>query len=149
MDKIPYEINLTRPYEDDVEKGIQREECAICLDNTKLTCTNWVQLKVCSHTFHKSCIDTWLTNRVDPKCPLCLREIYQKNESNQSVIIRIDEEVRERLERRARVDQVGEDRERQVILRREIEEKCLCVCTCLFCLAVFIVPPIMMFAGKN
>lgn len=145
MNKIPYEINLTRPYEDDVEKGIQREECSICLDNTDLTHTNWVQLKVCSHTFHKQCIDTWLANRADPKCPLCLRDIYQKNESSHSVII-MDEEERERRERRARV---GEERERQVILRIQIEEKCLCICTCLFCLAVFIVPPIMMFAGKN
>lgn len=169
MNKIPYEINLTRPYEDDLEKGVQREECSICLDNAELTHTNWVQLKVCSHTFHKSCIDTWMVNHIDPVCPLCLRKIYQKNESNQSIII-IDEVERERrerreiremlerremrerreiIERRERIDQEGVERERRVIMRREIEEKCLCVCSCLCCLAVFIVPSVMILIGKN
>jgi hypothetical protein len=134
MVKIPYEINLTRPYEDDLEKGIQREECAICLDNTELTYTTWVQLKVCSHEFHKSCIDLWLSGSAGKSCPLCLRDIHQEEINDRSIVLN---------------NQVVVLPERMMTIRREIEEKCLCAISCLCCLAVFVVPPIMMFVGKN
>ena len=134
MDKIPYEINLTRPYEDDLEKGIQREECAICLDNTELTYKTWVQLKVCSHEFHKSCIDLWLSRSVDQSCPLCLRDIRQQEINSRSMVIN---------------NQVIVLPEGLQTIRREIEEKCLCAISCLCCLLVFIVPPVMIFVGKN
>lgn len=135
MDKIPYEINLIRPYEDDLEKGIQREECAICLDNTELTYKTWVRLKVCSHEFHKSCIDLWLSNSAAKQaCPLCLRDIHQQEINSQSMVIN---------------DQVIVLPERLQTIRREFQEKWLCAVSCLCCLAVFIVPPVMMFVGKN
>lgn len=124
----PYETNHTRPYEDDLEKGIKREECAICLDNTELTYNTWVQLKVCSHAFHKSCIDLWLSTHTKSLCPLCQRDICQQQEINNHIVV---------------------FPERRMTIRREVEEKCLCFILCLCCLAVFIVPPVMMFVGKK
>ena len=126
MDPPPplYDRIQTRPFEDDLEKGIQREECAICLDNTEETCNTWVQLKDCSHAFHQPCIDSWIASRENPTCPLCQR-IIRPSQPNTRLT------------------------ERQMTLRREFQEKWLCAVSCLCCLAVFIVPPVMMFVGKN
>ena len=71
----PYDINLMMPYEDDVEKGITREECSICMDNDPFTYKNWARLRVCDHAFHKHCIDLWMERSMNPTCPLCMAYI--------------------------------------------------------------------------
>lgn len=134
MEDPPYEINLSRPYEDDLEKGIQREECAICLDNNELSYNTWVELKVCSHAFHKNCIDMWLARHIQSVCPLCMRDINQQEENNRSIVIN---------------NEVVVLPQRLMTIRRELEEKCVCILSCLCCIAVFILPPIMIFTGKN
>jgi hypothetical protein len=50
----------------------QESECAICLET--FTPQDKVRsLGVCSHTFHKSCIDLWLLRCAH--CPLCKRDV--------------------------------------------------------------------------
>lgn len=47
------------------------EECSICLDHP--TRAEWVRLPQCTHSFHRVCIQQWLTHA--PTCPICIRPL--------------------------------------------------------------------------
>jgi hypothetical protein len=49
--------------------------CAICHENYKLNEFKR-ELNICSHTFHKKCIDKWFLNNDNLECPLC-RQSYE------------------------------------------------------------------------
>ncbi len=48
------------------------DTCAICLEDKKKSNKNTIMLE-CNHSYHKKCIDLWLTNK--SVCPLCLHNI--------------------------------------------------------------------------
>ncbi len=52
------------------------ENCAICLDTIQEN-TNVRKINHCGHTFHKRCIDTWLS--VNVRCPVCRHDIRELN----------------------------------------------------------------------
>jgi len=49
--------------------------CTICHENYKLNEFKR-ELNICSHTFHKKCIDKWFLNNDNLECPLC-RQSYE------------------------------------------------------------------------
>lgn len=51
---------------------INVEQCAICLEDCDSNIES-VSLKVCNHTFHTHCINSWLTKQ--RTCPLCRTKI--------------------------------------------------------------------------
>eukprot|EP00933_Yihiella_yeosuensis_P071446 TRINITY_DN7964_c0_g2_i1.p1 TRINITY_DN7964_c0_g2~~TRINITY_DN7964_c0_g2_i1.p1 ORF type:complete len:330 (+),score=43.46 TRINITY_DN7964_c0_g2_i1:114-992(+) len=57
---------------DEPAEGGECEDCPICLTELQPG-ENARQLKMCGHTFHRSCIDLWLYRRND--CPLCKTEV--------------------------------------------------------------------------
>lgn len=56
------------------EKPEELEQCPICLDDD-LGVTGAATLRVCNHTFHRGCIETWVRD-TDASCPICKRRIY-------------------------------------------------------------------------
>ncbi len=46
------------------------EECPICCQNYNKG-EYYRKLPLCSHVFHKKCIDKWFTLDIDMKCPIC------------------------------------------------------------------------------
>lgn len=52
------------------------ESCAICQDPLRLPDSSPLRrLRHCSHTFHRTCIDTWYTSHVH--CPICRHDIRE------------------------------------------------------------------------
>ncbi len=64
-----------KPYEDAAQTPGENpaqtpgEKCPICFE-----LNNDIKLIRCQHTFHKTCIDKWLTT--NPTCPLCRTRVY-------------------------------------------------------------------------
>lgn len=55
--------------------------CAICL--TEFEDGESLRTLWCSHKFHPTCIDTWLTERT--KCPLCQQSVLQEGQQGEPV----------------------------------------------------------------
>lgn len=52
------------------------DTCAICQDRLRLPESSPLRrLRHCSHTFHRTCIDTWFTSHVH--CPICRHDIRE------------------------------------------------------------------------
>lgn len=52
------------------------ESCAICQDPLRMPDSSPLRrLRHCSHTFHRTCIDTWFTSHVH--CPICRHDIRE------------------------------------------------------------------------
>ena len=58
-------------------ESIDYNECSICLEEI----TNIMKLRICSHTFCKTCIIEWFMlckmSNINPYCPLCKRIDYK------------------------------------------------------------------------
>lgn len=63
--------------------------CVVCLGDYQKNET-LQQLPVCSHIFHKACVDKWLAN--NSTCPLCRMSLLlfptQKNSNNNNIIMK-------------------------------------------------------------
>ena len=59
------------------------EECSICQENMLIT-ENIITLRVCSHKFHRKCIQPWA--KVSNTCPLC-RKVFRKKDDDSSFLI--------------------------------------------------------------
>lgn len=68
---------------------MSKENCAICID--ELTSENDVRTLDCNHSFHKSCIDDWISRAYDYyTCPLCMRVYLLRNRSSGTVVINVN-----------------------------------------------------------
>lgn len=51
------------------------KECPICFDEFIIKDNNVIELYKCHHTFHKECMNEWLTYH-HHSCPMCRRSVY-------------------------------------------------------------------------
>jgi len=69
--------------------GLMDNQCVVCLGDYQKNET-LQQLPVCSHIFHKACVDEWLAN--NSTCPLCRMSLLlfptQKNSNNNNIIMK-------------------------------------------------------------
>jgi len=67
------------------KEGVENDTCPICLDEFK----DGDQLRVlpCSHEFHVTCVDPWLTER-KRYCPLCKKDACPSSSEKTPLIIR-------------------------------------------------------------
>lgn len=66
----PSQEQVTREVEDYIHPSIQR--CSICQDDIS---SDGARLRVCQHSFHRTCIQTWFGASV--RCPVCRRDIRE------------------------------------------------------------------------
>lgn len=52
------------------------KECPICFDDLIIKDHNVIELYKCHHTFHKECMEGWLTTYNHHSCPICRRSVY-------------------------------------------------------------------------
>jgi len=55
-------------------KDIQESKCSICLLNYEKN--DELRLLLCTHTFHKECIDNWF--KTSSTCPICRTDLKEK-----------------------------------------------------------------------
>lgn len=56
------------------DESMLEDVCSICCDNFKAK-QLVRKMPACSHSFHKECIDAWLTKK--PTCPNCNRNVRE------------------------------------------------------------------------
>jgi hypothetical protein len=76
VEVVPSSEQITHASDIKEHSSIPREVvCAVCQDHeSQLEEENWRVLH-CSHSFHKSCIDSWLNHNVH--CPVCRKDIRE------------------------------------------------------------------------
>lgn len=73
----PTQEQVAREIEDYIHPSIQ--QCAICQDDIS---SDGARLRVCQHSFHRSCIRTWFGASV--RCPVCRRDIREDPQAQTS-----------------------------------------------------------------
>ena len=66
----PSQEQITREVEDYIHPSIQ--SCSICQEEIS---SDGARLRVCHHSFHRACIQTWFGASV--RCPVCRRDIRE------------------------------------------------------------------------
>jgi len=74
---IPTQDQISREVEDYIHNSLQ--QCSICQDDIS---SGGARLRVCHHSFHRSCIQTWFGASV--RCPVCRRDIREDPASQTS-----------------------------------------------------------------
>ena len=67
---IPTQEQISNEVEDYIHSSLQ--QCSICQDDIS---SGGARLRVCHHSFHRSCIQTWFGASV--RCPVCRRDIRE------------------------------------------------------------------------
>ena len=67
---IPTQEQISNEIEDYIHPSIQ--QCSICQDDIS---SGGARLRVCQHSFHRTCIQTWFGASV--RCPVCRRDIRE------------------------------------------------------------------------
>jgi|Laugrespbdmm15dd_1035085.scaffolds.fasta_scaffold41320_2 hypothetical protein len=73
----PTQEQIDEELEDYIHPSLQ--QCSICQDDIS---SAGVRLRVCQHSFHRSCIQTWFGASV--RCPVCRRDIREDPEDQTS-----------------------------------------------------------------
>lgn len=73
----PSQEQIDEELEDYIHPSLQ--QCSICQDDIS---SAGVRLRVCQHSFHRSCIQTWFGGSV--RCPVCRRDIREGPEDQTS-----------------------------------------------------------------
>ena len=68
---------ISHEIEDYIHPSLQ--QCAICQDDIS---SGGARLRVCQHSFHRSCIQTWFGASV--RCPVCRRDIREDPQAQTS-----------------------------------------------------------------
>ena len=72
-----------------MSKENDKENCSICIDEL----ASEIDFKTleCNHSFHKSCIEDWISRACDYyTCPLCMRVYLLPHRSSGTVVININ-----------------------------------------------------------
>jgi hypothetical protein len=80
MDSVlvtPSSEQISNEVEDYIHPSLQ--QCAICQDDIS---SDGARLRVCQHSFHRSCIRTWFGASV--RCPVCRRDIREDPQAQTS-----------------------------------------------------------------
>jgi hypothetical protein len=73
----PTTEQISQEVEDYIHPSIQ--QCSICQDDIS---SGGARLRVCQHSFHRTCIQTWFGASV--RCPVCRRDIREDPEDQTS-----------------------------------------------------------------
>ena len=66
----PYKKITETSVEENSEKNFASSDCSICIEEFKKG-EYFRKLPICSHIFHKKCIDKWFTMDKHMSCPIC------------------------------------------------------------------------------
>jgi len=55
-------------------KMTEKEDCCICLDSIEKNTT--IKKISCNHHFHPECLNKWMNQNKNPKCPLCRQDTF-------------------------------------------------------------------------
>eukprot|EP00826_Nyctotherus_ovalis_P006468 TRINITY_DN11538_c0_g1_i2.p2 TRINITY_DN11538_c0_g1~~TRINITY_DN11538_c0_g1_i2.p2 ORF type:complete len:165 (+),score=13.66 TRINITY_DN11538_c0_g1_i2:769-1263(+) len=71
------------------ESKFSQNTCSICLTFFIEGCL--VRTLVCSHVFHKPCIEQWVREKINqrPKCPICIAELARNAEVHEGSAVEI------------------------------------------------------------
>ena len=75
----PTAEQISQEVEDYIHPSLQ--QCSICQDDIS---SGGARLRVCQHSFHRSCIQTWFGASV--RCPVCRRDIREDQASQTSSV---------------------------------------------------------------